>query len=330
MKKKLVDIESLLICPDCLHKIIRKDDCFYCKNCDSLYSIINDVPLLIKSLNNHKKREIDYHSSVSKIYRELHQLGSYRNIYYHLQSLKPIFELGRNAKVLELGCGTGYDGTFLSRKGLTVVETDISLGQVLEAKNKLIKKGLSKYTFFYVADAEKIPFTDESFDATFIMAALHHLEDPVKSLSEMKRCTKKGGTIVIAMEPNRYEWLRLIGYTFSLFKKITLALFGKKPFKTVLERTEELSEPNIGRSFSKKEILSLMEKAELNPKKITGIWFTCGFIHWFITLLNKITKRTWYISKDAERIFVLIDELLARIPFINSFACNWTVHCRKD
>ncbi len=330
MTNKPFDIESLLICPNCSHKIKRKGEYFSCRNCKSLFPIINDIPLLIKSFDKHKEKEADYHSSVSRIYRKLHQLDSYRNIYFHQQSLKPILQLGINSTVLELGCGTGYDATFLLKKGLIVVETDISAGQVHEAKKELIKKGLRKNAHFYSTDAENIPFADESFNATFITATLHHLEHPVKALSEMRRCTEKGGIIVIAMEPNRYEWILVIGFGFSIMKKILLTVLGKRFAKKLKARTKDWREPNIEKTFSKKEILTLVKKAGLNPQKIKGIWFTCGFIHWVITLLNKTTKKTWYLNKDIEEFLVLFDDLIARVPLINHFACNWTLFCKRD
>ncbi|MCK4585129.1 methyltransferase domain-containing protein [candidate division WOR-3 bacterium] len=329
-KPKPLDIESLIICPNCSHKITKTAKELYCTNCNSHYPIVHTIPILIASEDKHKIEEAAYHSSVSSIYRQLHQLESFRNIYYHLQSLKPILECGAHSTVLELGCGTGYDAAFLLKKRLIVVETDISAGQVLEAKKELVKKGLEKNALFYVADAENIPFADETFNATLITAALHHLEHPVKSLSEMKRCTKKEGIIVIAMEPNRYEWIRIIGYGFSIVKKIILCLLGEKLFKNILKRAKKLREPTVERTFSKREILSLMKEAGLYPQRIKGVWFTCGFIHWFITLLNKITKKTWYIGRDIEEIFVLIDECISKIPIINAFVCNWTIHCRRD
>ena len=324
------DIESFIICPNCSHRITKKTKGFFCRNCKSLYPYVKSIPLLIKIEDHHKLNEADYHSSVSKIYRQLHQLGSYRNTYFHLRSLKPILGLDANSKVLELGCGTGYDAGFLFQKGLIVVETDISVGQVLEAKKQLAKRGFMNSNFFYVADAENIPFANESFDATFITAALHHLKNPAKSLSEMKRCTRSGGTIVISMEPNRHEWIRIFGYIFSAIKKIAFSILGKKRFEKILKNSDLLREPTIERTFSKFEILSLVKESGLYPQKIEGIWFTCGFIHWFITLLNKITKKTWHISRDIEEIFVLIDTFLARIPLLNYFACNWTVHCRRE
>jgi len=327
--KNLIDIESLLLCPNCSHRIEKRKEVFFCEGCGAIYPLVNNIPVLIKSLDKRKLMEARYHSSVSNIYKELHQLRSYRNIYYHLQSLKPILELGSNVRVLELGCGIGYDTTFLLKKGQTVVATDIAIGQVLEAKKELVKKGLVKNAHFYAADAERIPFADESFNATLITAALHHLEHPAKALSEMKRCTKKGGIIIIAMEPNRYEWLGIIGYGFTIFKKITFFLFGKKIFKKTLNRTENWREPNIERTFSKKEILDLIKEAGLYHEKIMGIWFTCGFIHWLITLFNKISTKNWYINRDIERFFLLLDEFLAKIPGINYFACNWTVWCRN-
>ncbi|MCK4232839.1 methyltransferase domain-containing protein [candidate division WOR-3 bacterium] len=324
------DIESFIICPNCSHRITKKTKGFFCRNCKSHYPYVKSIPLLIKIEDHHKLNEADYNSSVSKIYRQLHQLGSYRNTYFHLRSLKPILGLDANSKVLELGCGTGYDAGFLFQKGLIVVETDISVGQVLEAKKQLAKRGFMNSNFFYVADAENIPFADESFNATFITATLHHLEHPVKALSEMRRCTEKGGIIVIAMEPNRYEWILVIGFGFSIMKKILLTVLGKRFAKKLKARTKDWREPNIEKTFSKKEILTLVKKAGLNPQKIKGIWFTCGFIHWVITLLNKTTKKTWYLNKDIEEFLVLFDDLIARVPLINHFACNWTLFCKRD
>jgi len=322
-------IESNLICPNCSHKISRTKNGFYCENCNSLYPILNGIPILISAIDERKRRESEYHSWISNRYRDLHKMDTYRNIYYHHDSLKPITNLKHSSKTLELGCGTGYDAAYLLSKGLTVVATDISIGQVTQAKKELSKNKFKGNAFLYVADAENIPFADKSFDAAYITAALHHLQHPRKALMEMKRCIKDDSFIVVAIEPNRYEWLVVIGFLFSIFKK-TLYLFSSSAALIARkEKTEHWREPNLERTFSICELTSLIEHSGLSIIKVKAIWFTLGFVHWFTTLLSKMSKRNWYISRDAERIFILIDNFLSTLPLINLFCCNWTVWCRK-
>jgi len=322
-------IESFLICPECSHKISRTEKGFFCSNCNTLYPIFNNIPILLVSIDEYKQRESEYHSNVSSQYRNLHKMNTFRNIHYHQYSLKPIMELKPDSIVLELGCGTGYDAAFLISKGLTVVATDISTGQVTQAREELSKNKFKENVFLYVADAENIPFADETFDGTYITAALHHLQHIHKVFCEIIRCTKSGGTVVIAMEPNRYEWLNPLGFLFSILKKAVLLSFGYKTLKTPIEKTENWREPNIERTFSRNELVSLIKNAGLSVIKIKPVWFTLGFVQWITILLSKISKKDWYISKDIERILSLLDELILKLPLINYFACNWTVWCKK-
>ncbi len=51
------------------------------------------------------------------------------------------------------------------------------------------------------ADAESLPFADDSFDAVTCQTVLIHLENPLDALREMKRVLKPDG-ILICAEPN--------------------------------------------------------------------------------------------------------------------------------
>jgi len=46
-------------------------------------------------------------------------------------------------------------------------------------------------------DADKLPFGDESFDATISTFALEHCVNPVRMLHEMRRVVRPGGRIVL-------------------------------------------------------------------------------------------------------------------------------------
>jgi SAM-dependent methyltransferase len=53
------------------------------------------------------------------------------------------------------------------------------------------------------ADAESLPFADESFDLVLGHAVLHHLPDLNRAFAEMHRVLRPGGTIAFAGEPSR-------------------------------------------------------------------------------------------------------------------------------
>jgi SAM-dependent methyltransferase len=47
------------------------------------------------------------------------------------------------------------------------------------------------------ADAQQLPFGDESFDAAMMISMLHHVEDPAAALSEARRILRARGRLVL-------------------------------------------------------------------------------------------------------------------------------------
>ena len=54
------------------------------------------------------------------------------------------------------------------------------------------------------ADAERLPFADESFDLVFGHAVLHHIPDLPRAFEEFERVLRPGGTVLFAGEPSRH------------------------------------------------------------------------------------------------------------------------------
>ncbi len=108
------------------------------------------------------------------------------------------------AKVLEIGCGTGF--FLLNLKQAGVVDegwvTDISPGMVAVAQRNARALGFDVEG--RVADAEALPFEDESFDLVVGHAVLHHIPDVELTLREVLRVLRPGGRFVIAGEPTRW------------------------------------------------------------------------------------------------------------------------------
>ena len=104
-------------------------------------------------------------------------------------------------RALELGCGTGFFLLNLIQAGVARrgSVTDLSPGMVKGATRN--GQGLGLDIDGRVADAEGIPYEDNTFDLVVGHAVLHHIPDVEKSLREVVRILKPGGRFVFAGEP---------------------------------------------------------------------------------------------------------------------------------
>jgi ubiquinone/menaquinone biosynthesis C-methylase UbiE len=113
-------------------------------------------------------------------------------------------EPGHYRRSLEIGSGTGYFTLNLMRAGLIGEATcsDISPGMLDTLTANAERLGLSVSA--QPADAERLPFANESFDLVLGHAVLHHIPDLPRAFAEFERVLAPGGTILFAGEPSRY------------------------------------------------------------------------------------------------------------------------------
>jgi SAM-dependent methyltransferase len=100
--------------------------------------------------------------------------------------------------------GSGMDAELLARAGAQVVSADISLGASRRAGERARRFGVEILPV--VADAERLPFADRSFDLVYVHDGLHHLEHPDAGLAEMARVARRAVSIT---EPARAAATRL-------------------------------------------------------------------------------------------------------------------------
>jgi ABC-2 type transport system ATP-binding protein len=100
---------------------------------------------------------------------------------------------GRLGKVAEFGCGTGFYTQVLAGKADSVVATDLSPRMLALAKDQINADNVT----FQVEDCQQTSLPDEAFDTTFISLVIHFTE-PAKTLAEMRRILKPGGTLIIS------------------------------------------------------------------------------------------------------------------------------------
>ncbi len=109
-----------------------------------------------------------------------------------------LLDLQPGQHVLEVGCGTGADAQMMAQRvapGGRVVAVDGSRHTIAVAQQRAA--GCSLPLEFQVADAHRLPFADDSFDASRADRIFMHLESPAQALSEMQRVTRPGGRVLV-------------------------------------------------------------------------------------------------------------------------------------
>lgn len=105
-------------------------------------------------------------------------------------------QLPKNARILDVACGTGSQSIAFAKKDYNVTGLDISPEMLAKARKKAI--GLNGLKFIN-ADSSDLPFSENGFDASCISFGLHDMPENVSlsTLKEMARVTKPGGKIII-------------------------------------------------------------------------------------------------------------------------------------
>ena len=110
-----------------------------------------------------------------------------------------------SGRILEVAVGTGKNLPYYSRD-CRVIALDLSKEMLNVARERAAK--LSLYTSFLVADAEALPFSDQSFDTVVSSLSTCTFPDPVAALAEIERVCRPGGKVLL-FEHGRSdrEWL---------------------------------------------------------------------------------------------------------------------------
>lgn len=100
-----------------------------------------------------------------------------------------------NFRVLEVGCASGFTSCMIAKEyGCQVTGIDISEVLISKAQDRSNRMGLTNVRF-QVADATRLPFDDDSFDAVFGVALVALIPMKQEVLQELKRITKPEGRI---------------------------------------------------------------------------------------------------------------------------------------
>lgn len=129
--------------------------------------------------------------------------------------LDAIIESGSSPKkIIDVGCASGWFISEISKKfpkakcfGIDIYKDAIDFG----------KKKYRKINF-KCADAQSIPFKNSTFDVVICCEVLEHVENPKKTLLEIKRILKNDGTAVMEIDSGNFLF-KIIWYWWTNLRK---------------------------------------------------------------------------------------------------------------
>jgi SAM-dependent methyltransferase len=117
------------------------------------------------------------------------------------------FSEGTDRDVLEIGVGMGADHLeWAKAPPRSLVGVDLTERAVEYTRQRLQAEGFTPHV--HRANAEQLPFPDNSFDIVYSWGVLHHSENPAKAIDEVFRVLRPGGTARLMI----YHKFSIVGF----------------------------------------------------------------------------------------------------------------------
>lgn len=130
--------------------------------------------------------------------------------------------------VLDIAGGTGDLAAKFSKRvgkdGLVVL-ADINASMLFTGRDKLLDNGIIGNVDYAQANAEELPFEDDSFDCITIAFGLRNVTDKDKALRSMNRVLKPGGRLLV-LEFSK-PVLPLLSKAYDAYSFTALPMMGK-------------------------------------------------------------------------------------------------------
>jgi ubiquinone/menaquinone biosynthesis C-methylase UbiE len=231
-------------------------------------------------------------------------------------------------RALELGCGTGFFLLNLMQAGVATrgSVTDLSPGMVQTALRNAERLGLD--VDGRVADAERIPYDDATFDLVVGHAVLHHIPDVELALREVLRVLKPGGRFVFAGEPTKVgDWYaRRLG---ALTWKAVTTVTKLPPLQGWRRPQQELDESSRAAAleavvdihvFDPDQLEELARRAGARDARVVTEEFTAAMLGWPVRTFEAAVppgKLGWgwamFAYKSWQRLSWLDTNVLSRV-----------------
>lgn len=190
-------------------------------------------------------------------------------------SLARMVELAKPEKhwrALDIATAAGHTALAFAPHVASVIASDITPEMLEQAKGQIAEKGVGNVTT-QIADAEALPFPDQSFELVTCRIAPHHFPDPMAFVAEVARVLAPGGVFALVDNVSPDE--------------VTTAGFSKRELKDAAityNAFEKIRDPSHGRALTVTEWRELVGDAGLAIEAEETIDKAMDFATWCRTM----------------------------------------------
>ena len=173
--------------------------------------------------------------------------ANFSNIYKFYDFINKLITLGFDAvwrkrainkitgnKVLDLGSGTGASFNLLKAFDVTAIDPDENMLRLNKFNNKIVGK------------AELLPFEDNSFDCVISTFVWRNLDNPKKSLEEVRRVLKPEGNFILldmTRPKNKLKFIIHFLGTYLLTNLIGILTMNLKEYQFLHKSLDKYPQP---------------------------------------------------------------------------------------
>lgn len=194
------DLLALLACPACRARLRPEPAALSCVRCGRSFAVRDGIPRL--------RRELERRVDEVRAFYSVAPFPGYppRDSYATLRARAERSAFARllddaiapDAKVLDVGCGTGQLALFLATGDRLVVGADLTRASLELAAAAARRFGIPRARFVET-DLRAPGLLPGAFDVVTCSGVLHHTPDPEASFRAITRLVRPGGVLVVGL-----------------------------------------------------------------------------------------------------------------------------------
>jgi ubiquinone/menaquinone biosynthesis C-methylase UbiE len=216
------------------------------------------------------------------------------------------FQGAHALKVLEIGVGMGADYFEWLKAGASATGVDLSVASIERARQRCEIAGFKPD--LRIADAERLPFADDTFDVVYSYGVMHHSPNTQQCVREAWRVLKPGAQarIMLYHHPSVTGMMLWLRYGFLRGKSLRQCVF------------DHLESPGT-KSFTREEVRELLSgygdvevRVEFSPGDLLLHQPSAKFQSWFYQIVWTVFPR--FLIRRIARSWGLFLLITARKP----------------
>jgi ubiquinone/menaquinone biosynthesis C-methylase UbiE len=176
-------------------------------------SVKGDIQAFWKSLYDSVYEDVDAGLTEDHLLEGLDALEDMFRLRGHLAVVEMPLDRLQGKRVLEIGPGAGGHSALFAKYGAQMTSIDLTYARAKATQKKFDLLGArAPHCAAAQADAEVLPFADDSFDIVYSNGVLHHTDDTEKAIGEVFRVLKPGGDAVIMLycKSSWHYWINML------------------------------------------------------------------------------------------------------------------------